>query len=646
MRAGAWECLTTPVSKRAATEPVTQPTAAIGWLEFGLGALDLLTRRSARAADSDAETAADAADDQPGALFDELRERFALGFAEATTFSVVAANAGLGLDDAEVLAVLAAAELEPSQHRRIAALQGDAAKNRITLGTLVELFAGVDGHRGVLAVGADAPLRTAAFVDVVPDGPWSDHSIGLHASVAWALVGDLSADPSLPKIHEQLVAAEGSGRPFTVVSGPDRHRRLREAADRTSGDRFLVVTPPTDERGWSALVREATLTGVGVILDIEDTMPVEGSRWIERAGHIPWSIVSRTDLPLDVLPDRQWFAYVATQEPPNDDEWAAIFGETARTHPLKPEQLQRVGRAFEALDGDLDGAVRRLVSGRLDSMARRIRPTRVWSDLVLSPDRKAVLRSIVNRYRHADQVYDDWGFAAGGGSRGIVSLFSGPSGTGKTLAAEVMAGELGLDVFKLDLSSVVSKYIGETEKNLEQVFDAASAGNLVLFFDEADALFGKRSEVKDARDRYANIEVSYLLQRLEAYEGLVVMATNFEKNVDEAFLRRIHTRIEFALPGPTERATIWRQNFPATSPLGDIDIDWLANQFEISGGLIRNAAVQAAFTAAAHGGSISTEDAVLGVALELRKLGRLIKAEGFGQYFDIVTALPSDPEDS
>src|SRR6185369_15127162 len=141
----------------------------------------------------------------------------------------------------------------------------------------------------------------------------------------------------------------------------------------------------------------------------------------------------------------------------------------------------------------------------------------------------------------------EWGFTATP-SRGLVALFVGPSGTGKTMAAEIVAGELGLDVYKLDLSSVVSKYIGETEKNLEEVFDAASAGNLLLFFDEADALFGKRSEVRDARDRYANIEVSYLLQRLEVYDGLVVMATNFERNVDDAFLRRIHVRVEFTLP--------------------------------------------------------------------------------------------------
>jgi SpoVK/Ycf46/Vps4 family AAA+-type ATPase len=219
-----------------------------------------------------------------------------------------------------------------------------------------------------------------------------------------------------------------------------------------------------------------------------------------------------------------------------------------------------------------------------------------------------------------------------------VALFSGPSGTGKTLAAEIVAGELGLDVFKLDLSAVVSKYIGETEKNLAEVFDAASAGNLLLFFDEADALFGKRSEVKDARDRYANIEVSYLLQRLEAYDGLVVMATNFERNVDDAFLRRIHTRVEFILPAVSERRAIWERNLPPGAPVKDVDATWLAQRFELSGAAIRNAAVQAAFLAAAANGPITMECAVLGVARELRKSGRLLKPDEFGPYRALVIA--------
>ena len=251
---------------------------------------------------------------------------------------------------------------------------------------------------------------------------------------------------------------------------------------------------------------------------------------------------------------------------------------------------------------------------------------------MLSDDRLQLLQSIIDRMRHGDQVYREWGYPTIP-SRGVVALFAGPPGTGKTLAAEIIAGSLGLDLFKLDLSSVVSKYIGETEQNLEQIFDAAAAGNAVLFFDEADSLFGKRSEVKDARDRYANIEVSYLLQRLEAHDGLIVLATNREKDIDEAFMRRIHVRIEMSLPAPEERLRLWTQSFPASAPLAkDIDFDVLAAKFEIAGGSIRNVATTAAFIAAARGTQITMQTIVTGLSREYRKLGRLFTAADLGDY--------------
>ena len=247
-------------------------------------------------------------------------------------------------------------------------------------------------------------------------------------------------------------------------------------------------------------------------------------------------------------------------------------------------------------------------------------------------DRLQLLQSVIDRMRHGDQVYREWGYPTIP-SRGVVALFAGPPGTGKTLAAEIIAGSLGLDLFKLDLSSVVSKYIGETEQNLEQIFDAAAAGNAVLFFDEADSLFGKRSEVKDARDRYANIEVSYLLQRLEAHDGLIVLATNREKDIDEAFMRRIHVRIEMSLPAPEERLRLWKQSFPASAPLAkDIDFDLLAAKFEIAGGSIRNVATTAAFIAAANGSKITMQAVVTGLAREYRKLGRLFSPTDLGDF--------------
>jgi SpoVK/Ycf46/Vps4 family AAA+-type ATPase len=260
-----------------------------------------------------------------------------------------------------------------------------------------------------------------------------------------------------------------------------------------------------------------------------------------------------------------------------------------------------------------------------------VRPRRTWDDIVLSPDRLGQLHRIVNRYRNAGTVYDEWGMPDTSG-RGIVALFSGSSGTGKTLAAEIVAGALELDMFKLDLSSVVSKYIGETEKNLEQVFSAASAGNVVLFFDEADSLFGKRSEVKDARDRYANLEVSYLLQRLEAYDGVVVMATNFQKNIDEAFLRRIHVLVDFPNPGVAERREIWLRHLGASAPKATLDVDWLAEGFEVAGGVIRNAVIDAAFQASEDRTPITMQHLANGLVNEQRKAGRLIRLEDYAPY--------------
>ena len=233
---------------------------------------------------------------------------------------------------------------------------------------------------------------------------------------------------------------------------------------------------------------------------------------------------------------------------------------------------------------------------------------------------------MARRCRHRETVFGTWGFAAEP-SAGVVALFAGPSGTGKTLAAEVVAADLGVDLYKVDLANLVSKYIGETEKNLGRVFDVAEASNLALFFDEADALMGKRSAVSDAHDRYANIEVAYLLQRLERYEGLAVLASNLANNIDPAFVRRFHVVVEFPVPGPAERLRIWQRCLPALVPLDrDVDLERLANEVEISGGTIRNAALGAAFLAADGGHPIAMETLVRAVQREMQKIGRLVTA--------------------
>ncbi len=566
----------------------------------------------------------------------------------------IAQYAALTAAEVEVLAVVLAVEVDPALHRLVSYANGEAARGRLTVGNLVEMLdEPISEHVGPVggAFRATAPgsgLRRAALMELSDDGPLADRVVAVPPNLVWAVSGLHETDPDLPDGAEYVdlwsdgvgVPEEIGGEPFVAVTGVDRRLRWIEAARRGITGRVLVVPAPVEARAWAAVVREATLTGRTVIVEVDDALPPAGRRWIDRADHLGWIISSQREVPVSSMPTRAWVECVAPEREPTDEEWLAAFGVPVdRTHRLTHEQLHTVSRVLPAVGGDLDAAVRRLVGGRLDRMAQRIRPTRKWDDLVVSPDRAELLRSIVDRYRYADTVYDDWGFSATP-SRGVVAVFAGPSGTGKTLATEIIAGALGLDVFKLDLSAVVSKYIGETEKNLEQIFDAASAGNLVLFFDEADSLFGKRSEVKDARDRYANIEVSYLLQRLERYDGMVILATNFEKNIDEAFVRRIHVRIEFAMPAVAERRLIWAQNLPSTAPVVDVDVDWLATRFELSGGSIRNASVHAAFLAAAEGTPITMEHAVRGVAREWRKIGRLIKPNEFGEYHDRLGVVP------
>ena len=566
-------------------------------------------------------------------LLAAARDRFASSLREPHAFSAICANASLGHDECEVLAVVLAVEMDVRRQRLVSFLNDDATNGRVTLQTIGILLG--PEHPGAIAVGFGSGLRRAALVDVTTDGPWATHTIVPRASLLWALVGETSLDPDLPHGARFVEAAEPTGDGFVVVTGTDRLRRHQEAARRTAGQRFLVVDQPTDATGWAAVVCEATVSGAGIIVEVPDDLSPAGREWIDRARHLPWAISTRVDLPLSQFPRRPWVEHLAPDHDVTDDEWADAFGGAPRAHRLSPEQVELVGKAYVARHGDFDAAVRRLVSGRLEKLARRIRPTRGWDDIVLPAEPMEQLRGIVDRYRFGDRVYDDWGFSARP-SRGLVALFSGPSGTGKTMATEIIAGELGLDVFKLDLSAVVSKYIGETERNLEEIFEAASAGNLVLFFDEADSLFGKRSEVKDARDRYANIEVSYLLQRLEAYDGVVVLASNFEKNIDEAFVRRIHARVEFTVPKPPERRLIWRRNLPATAPVEGVDVDELADRFELAGGAIRNAAVHAAFLAASEGSAITMEHAVRGVGREFRKMGKLIKVDDFGPYLALV----------
>jgi DNA polymerase III delta prime subunit len=294
--------------------------------------------------------------------------------------------------------------------------------------------------------------------------------------------------------------------------------------------------------------------------------------------------------------------------------------------------LARTPAAPRITASDLDEACRLHSNRKLAELAVQVTPHYTWDDIVLPADQMAQLREIHDQVRHRHLVYDTWGF---GGKlamgKGLSILFTGPPGTGKTMAADVLAYALGLSLYKIDLSSVVSKYIGETEKNLARIFAEATTSNAILFFDEADALFGKRTQVRDAHDRYANVEVSYLLQKMEEYDGVVVLATNLRNNMDEAFVRRLHAMVEFQLPGIEDRRRIWDQIWPAAMPRdARLDLDLLARRIEVAGGSIRNIALAGAFLAAADGGMVTMAHVLHATRREYQKMGKVLTAGDLG----------------
>ena len=271
---------------------------------------------------------------------------------------------------------------------------------------------------------------------------------------------------------------------------------------------------------------------------------------------------------------------------------------------------------------DLWDVCRSLSRPRLEDLAQRLVPMAEWEDLVLPELQIQTLRHLASQVRHRMKVYETWGFSAKGRrGLGVSALFAGESGTGKTLAAEVLARELALDLYRIDLSAVVSKYIGETEKNLKQVFDAAEEGGVLLLFDEADALFGKRGDVKDSHDRYANIEVSYLLQRMEAYQGLAILTTNLKTALDKAFQRRLRFTVSFPFPDAAQRHAIWSRIFPADTPTQGLDPGKLS-QLNVAGGNIRNIALNAAFLAAESGTPVTMSHLMQAARLEAQKIER------------------------
>ncbi|CAD5367069.1 ATPase family associated with various cellular activities (AAA) [Rubrivivax sp. A210] len=341
------------------------------------------------------------------------------------------------------------------------------------------------------------------------------------------------------------------------------------------------------------------------------------------------------------------YAHIDIRKPSAAEQrqaWAEVLGPQAGDLPaslaaqfnLDIASLRRLARqtpvdgpGASAAPTALWDACRASVRPALDALAQRIDVRARWQDLVLPAEQTALLRQISAQVRRRAEVYHDWGFARRmNRGLGVSALFDGPSGVGKTMAAEVIANDLRLDLYRIDLSCVISKYIGETEGNLRRVFDAAEDGGAILFFDECDALFGKRSEVKDSHDRFANTQTNYLLQRIESYQGLAILATNMKSALDTAFVRRLRFIIDFPFPGPEQRRALWQKAFPPDVPQGALDWARLG-RLNLSGGNIHNAALGAAFGAAEAGTAVTMAQVLAAVRTEYLKLGRPVNAADF-----------------
>ena len=383
----------------------------------------------------------------------------------------------------------------------------------------------------------------------------------------------------------------------------------------------------------------------------------EASKWTDRlflVSESPWQPGTpcgqwhRTELHLDMpdAADRQRLWEYALRGVPLErkDSAEALSNKFA----LLPGQIaaaaekagqMRLWEGAERVSSDmLHQACRDQLSSRIGKLAARVNAAYEWDDLILPDDQKQKLMEACNQVEYRRRIYEEWGFGRKMAyGRGVSMLFSGPPGTGKTMAAQVIARKLQLELYKVDLSGIMSKYIGETEKQLGEVFDEVRKSQSILFFDEADAMFGRRSEIRDSHDRYANVQTSYLLQKIEEYDGIVILASNLIQNFDEAFKRRIKFVVEFTLPDQQRREQIWRSVMPPELPLdADVDLEFLARSYELSGSSIKNIAVAAAFMAAADGEPVNMAHLLLSVQAEQRKAGKSMSRAEFGEYAEQV----------
>jgi vesicle-fusing ATPase len=595
------------------------------------------------------------------------------GDAEETALDRLGRLFGLSPFERDLVLLSASIELDGDVASVAASILG-GTDPRPTFGLALSVLTG--GHWDAIAPAS--PLRSWRLVELGPGPTLPSRTIRIDEGVLHHLTGIVAIDERLdgiafvgsravPLAPAQLELAAELARTVvtgdsTVVQldGDDVDARLDVACQVAAGLELvpLVIRPASlvsgpDLAGVVRLIdREVVLLGALPILDVDDDADggigallldlLEAPVIIATGGAGGRSrdrlVVRRSvGLPTPAEQRQLWRYWLGAPLPAEVEaaveEIAQHFRLGARAVAGIARELAVAGR--ELADGDLVATLRRLARERarvrLDGLAHRIDPRAGWDDLVLPAGHLELLHDIARHVRHRTQVYERWGFAERGSrGLGVTALFAGESGTGKTLAAEVLAAELGLDLYRIDLSATVSKYIGETEKNMRRLFDAAEASGAVLLFDEADALFGRRGEVKDGHDRYANLEVAYLLQRMESYRGLAILTTNLRSHIDRAFLRRLRFVIQFPFPDREQRADIWRRVFPPSAPLDGIDPVELA-RMTVPGGSIRSIALSAAFAAAEDGTPVTVDHVMRAARVEYAKSERsLTDAESGG----------------
>ena len=591
---------------------------------------------------------------------------------------------GMDADDVRLLLVALAPDLDPRFEQLYAYLQDDVSRRRAGTGLALELCgAGPDG--GILRTRfhPSGPLVGGGLLLVEEtDRPFLTRPLRVPDRVTAFLLGDDALDPLLEHLAAVVapagVAAPDALRRCVASGAPLLYLRERAGAGGASlaaaalagaglatlGVDLHRVDPATDLDELAAVAaREARLRGGSLVAGPVEAIAERGPAAVRTLAECRCQVVLYGSRAWDPVWSRRVpavFEAAAMGAEQRAGMWLAaldgaasqdLAAEAASSQfRLTPEQVFRAAEAARrqavaedrpVAAADLQAGARAQNAAGLERLARRISPVVDWSDLVLPADVEAQLRELAGRARYRETVLDDWGMGARSSrGRGITALFAGDSGVGKTMSAEVVAADLGLDLYVIDLSTVVDKYIGETEKNLDRIFVEADRVNGVLLFDEADAIFGKRSEVKDAHDRYANVEVAYLLQRMETFDGLAILTTNLRSNLDEAFTRRLDAVVDFPMPEEEDRERIWRANLrPGLPVAGDLDVPFLARAFNLSGGNIRNIAVAAAYLAAGERRAVAMADLVRATEREYRKLGRLCVPAEFGAYYPLIAGV-------